>query len=78
MIWIYAIQKTCDGTLWTQRGVKSQKIEYLSQLFLYRPNAKMAAKLIFFCLCVNQSNWPRSEGRFLLYFVRANEANQAN
>ena len=44
----------------------------------YRPNAKMAAKLIFFCLCVNQSNWPRSEGSFLLYFVRANEASQAN
>ena len=27
---------TCDATGWTQSGVKSQKIEYLSQLFLYR------------------------------------------
>jgi len=27
---------TCDVTGWTQGGVKSQKIEYLSQLFLYR------------------------------------------
>ena len=33
---IYANQMTCDVTLWTQSGVKSQKIEYLAQLFLYR------------------------------------------
>ena len=33
----------------------------------------MAAKKIFFCLRANQTNQPRSEGTFLLYFVRANE-----
>ena len=51
-----------------------------SLLFLEtnRPNAKMAATLIFFCLCANQTNQPRSEGTFLLYFVRANEASEAN
>jgi len=32
----YANQMTRDIILWTQSGVKSQKIEYLSQLFLYR------------------------------------------
>ena len=35
-ILIYANWKTCDVTGWTQSGVKSQKIEYLLQLFLYR------------------------------------------
>ena len=35
-ILIYANYMTCDVTGWTQSGVKSQKIEYLSQLFLYR------------------------------------------
>ena len=27
---------TCDVTLWTQNDVKSQKMEYLLRLFLYR------------------------------------------
>ena len=35
-ILIYANKMTCDITGWTQSGVKSQKIEYPSQLFLYR------------------------------------------
>ena len=35
-ILIYTNQMTCDVTGWTQSGVKSQKIESLSQLFLYR------------------------------------------
>ena len=35
-ILIYANQMSCDVILWTQNGVKSQKIKYLSQLFLYR------------------------------------------
>ena len=35
-ILIYANQMTCDVILWTQSGVKSEKIEYLSPLFLYR------------------------------------------
>jgi len=36
-ILIYANEMTCEFvTMWTQSGVKSQKIEYLSQLFLYR------------------------------------------
>ena len=35
-ILIYANQATCDVILWAQSGVKSQKIEYLSPLFLYR------------------------------------------
>jgi len=39
------------------------------------PNAKMVAKLIFFRLCANQTNQPRSEGT---YFVCANEASEAN
>ena len=26
---------TCDVTVWTQSGVKSQKIEYLPRLFRY-------------------------------------------
>ena len=28
-IWIYANQRTCDITMWTQNAVKSQKMEYL-------------------------------------------------
>ena len=32
----YANQMSCDVILGTQSGIKSQKIEYLSQLFLYR------------------------------------------
>ena len=35
-ILIYANSIACDVTVWTQTGVKSQKIEYLPQLFLYR------------------------------------------
>ena len=35
-ILIYANLMTCDVTGWSQSGVKSQKIEYLSQHFLYR------------------------------------------
>ena len=34
-ILVYANSMTCDVTLWTQSGVKSQKIEYLSWRFLY-------------------------------------------
>ena len=36
----------------------------------------MAKKI--FCLCASQTNWPRSEGSLLLYFVRADEASEAN
>ena len=32
----YANQMTCDVFLWSQSGIKSQKNEYLSQLFLYK------------------------------------------
>jgi len=32
---IYANQMTRDATRWTQSGAKSQKIEYISRLFLY-------------------------------------------
>ena len=35
-ILINANYMTCDVTMWTQSGAKSQKIEYLSRLFLYR------------------------------------------
>ena len=30
------IEMTCDVILWTEKGVKSQKMEYLGRLVLYR------------------------------------------
>ena len=36
----------CDVTMWTQSSVKSQKIEYLSRLFLYRIETYTVVTLI--------------------------------
>ena len=38
----------------------------------------MAAKNVFFCLCANETHEPRSQATFLLYFILANEASEAN
>ena len=38
----------------------------------------MATNKLIFCLCANQTDFPRSKGTFLLYFVRANEASESN
>ena len=35
-ILIYANQMSCNVIMWTQSYVKSQKVDYLSRLFLYR------------------------------------------
>ena len=36
----------CDVTMWTQSSVKSQKIEYLTRLFLYRTETYTVVTLI--------------------------------
>ena len=58
--WMVAgMKKACDFNITVDKSDNDTRNN--------RQNAKMAAKLIFFCLCANQIT-------FVSYFVRANEA----
>ena len=54
-ILVYANWMTCDITLWTKKDVKSQKMEYILRLFLYRTET-----LYFYCDISMATQWAPS------------------